>query len=152
MTDSVIFDSASPRYGLPLLFQGQAQKEIFVNEAHCLTDALLHCTIEDTAATPPASPQDGENWLVAASATEAWAGHEDSLACRQAGQWLFVAPRDGLRVFDKSIEQERFFHGSWKKAQEVQEPNGGEVVDSQARAAVTQLVSALQVLGILPGA
>ncbi len=152
MTDSALFDSASPRFGLPLLFQGQAQKEIFVNEAHCLTDALLHCTIADEASAPPASPQDGENWLVGSAASGEWEGQEGQLACRQAGQWIFVTPCTGLRVFDLAAGQERFFDGSWKKAMGVQEPIGGNVVDSEARAAVTQLLAALQVLGILPTA
>ncbi|MBT0667766.1 DUF2793 domain-containing protein [Novosphingobium profundi] len=152
MTDSVTFDTASPRFGLPLLFQGQAQKEIFVNEAHCRTDALLHCTIESVAAAPPLSPEDGKNWLVDTGATGDWENQDGRLACRQAGQWLFLLPRDGLRIFDLSAGQELFFVGSWKKAQIVQEPNGGTVVDSQARAAVTQMVSALQALGILPEA
>ncbi|TYC85448.1 DUF2793 domain-containing protein [Novosphingobium sp. BW1] len=152
MTDSVTFNAASPRYTLPLLFQGQAQKEFFINEALFRLDALLHTTVEGVAATPPATAEDGQAWLIGAGATGEWAGHDESLACRQGGQWLFVPPRDGLRIYDIAAAQERFFQAGWKKTQSVQEPNGGAVVDIEARAAVTQLVSALQILGILPGA
>lgn len=152
MSDPVIFESASPRFALPLLYVGQAQKEIFVNEALALTDALLHCTVAGESAAPPADPVDGENWLVAAAATGDWAGQDLSLACRQGGDWLFIPPRDGMRIFDLSTGQERLFFGSWRKASLPSEPLGGSTVDAEARAAVSDLISALQALGVLPSA
>lgn len=150
MSDPLIFESTSPRFAMPLLHAGQAQKEVFVNEALALTDALLHCTVAGESAAPPAAPVDGENWLVAAGATGDWAGHDLSLACRQAGNWLFVPPRDGMRVFDLSTGQERLFFGSWRKALLTLEPLGGSTVDAEARAAIGDLISALQALGVLP--
>ncbi|MFA7604186.1 MAG: DUF2793 domain-containing protein [Novosphingobium sp.] len=150
MSDPFLFDAASPRFGLPLLFAGQAQKEAFVNEAHALADALLHCAIEGEAAAPPAMPADGTSWLVAASATGDWAGQDGKLACRQGGNWLFVAPRDGLRLLDRSTGQERRFLGIWRIAEEAVEPTGGPVVDAEARVAILQLIAALRVAGIYP--
>ena len=48
---------ATPRWGLPLLFAGQAQKEIFHNEALMLVDALLHGRVESAdLGAPPTDP------------------------------------------------------------------------------------------------
>ena len=150
MTDPFLFDSTSPRFGLPLLFAGQAQKEAFVNEAHALIDALVHCAIEGEASVPPSSPVDGENWLIGASATGDWSGHSGELACRQAGNWLFVNPRDGMRLLDRSTGQERRYLGEWRIAEEALEPTGGSIVDAEARAAILQIIAALKVAGIYP--
>ncbi len=150
MSDPLIFDSASPRFGLPLLFAGQAQKELFVNEAHALADALLHCAIEGEAAAPPSEPAEGEAWLVASGASGAWTGQAGRLACRQAGNWLFVTPRDGMRLLDRGTGQEMRFHAGWQAPQPPPEPSGGSVVDSEARAAIQGLIAAMRLAGIFP--
>lgn len=150
MSDPLLFDSASPRFGLPLLFAGQAQKEAFVNEAHALADALLHCAIEGEATAPPLTPADGTSWLVATPATGPWAGKEGKLACRQAGNWLFVEPRDGMRILDRSTGQERRYLATWLAPAAPSEPFGGSVVDAQAREAISELVAALRLAGVFP--
>jgi Protein of unknown function (DUF2793) len=150
MSDPLVFDTISPRYGLPLLFAGQAQKEAFVNEAHGLTDALLHCAIEGTAASPPGSPVNGQNWLVGASPTGDWAGQAGKIACRQAGNWLFAMPIDGMRILDKSNGQAKLYRGAWQGPSAPASPSGGATVDAQARAAIDELIAALRQAGIFP--
>jgi len=150
MSDPFIFDSATPRFGLPLLYAGQAQKEIFVNEAHALADALLHCAVEGEAGDPPVVPVEGTCWLVGAPATGDWTGQEGNLACREGGNWLFVAARDGLRVVDRSTGQELRYLGGWRSAAVPVEPSGGSVVDAEARASILGLVAALREAGVLP--
>ncbi|HEY0958913.1 MAG TPA: DUF2793 domain-containing protein [Novosphingobium sp.] len=150
MSDPFLFDSTTPRFGLPLLFAGQSQKEAFVNEAHALADALLHCAIEGRSPSPPGSPADGENWLVTPLADGAWSGREACIACRQAGGWLFVEPRDGLRLLDRSTGQEWRYFGEWRAAEIPAEPLGGLVVDAEARAAIQDIIAALKLAGILP--
>ena len=150
MSVPLTFDIASPRFSLPLLFAGQAQKEVFVNEALAITDALLHCAIEGEADAPPGSPSDGDAWLVGLAPNGPWTGQEGRIACWQAGNWLFVQPRDGMRVLDRSSGQEIRFHGIWRRPSVPLEPSGGSVVDSEARAAIQQLIAALRLTGIFP--
>jgi hypothetical protein len=149
MSDPIVFTSASPRFGLPLLFAGQAQKEVFVNEAHALTDTLLHPAIEGEADAPPAVPAAGECWLVGAAPTGAWADHAGELAAYQAGGWIFAGPRDGLRVLDRSTGQDIRYLGGWQRPTTPAAPTGGTTVDSEARAAIAALVAALVDGGLL---
>lgn len=129
---------------------GQAQKEQFVNEALSYADALLHCAIEGVSATPPGTPADGTNWLIGASATGAWAGHDGELACRQAGNWLFVSVSEGMRILDRSTGQERFYRGGWQVPAVPAAPSGGSTADAEARTAIADLIAALRQAGLFP--
>jgi hypothetical protein len=152
MPDPITFTSASARYGLPLLFAGQAQKEFFVNQAHALTDALLHPAIEGEADDPPAAPEEGEGWLVGAAPTGAWAERAGCLASFQTGAWVFAEPRDGLRALDRATGQDIRSRGGWQRAVTPAAPTGGATVDSEARAAIAALIAALISGGILEDA
>lgn len=127
---------------------GQAQKEAFVNEAHALTDALLHCAIDGEATAPPGTPANGSNWLVASAPTGDWAGQAGKIACRQAGNWLFIEPRDGMRLLDRSTGQERHYFSGWQVPVAPAAVAGGSTIDAEARAAITSLISALRIAGV----
>lgn len=150
MTDPISFASVTPRFALPLLFAGQSQKEFYVNEAHALADALLHAACEGEASDPPPSPVDGEAWLVGNGATGEWAGEDGKLAARQSGNWLFAAPLDGMRLFDRSTGQMLLYNGGWQRPAAPVEPSGGAVIDSEARSAIAGLIAALVDAGIFP--
>lgn len=150
MPDPLQFPSATARFQLPLLFAGQAQKEAFVNTALGLCDALIHPAVEGETADPPADPGEGEGWLVGAGAGGAFAGRDGLVACRQAGQWLFTAPRDGMRVFDRATGQHILYFGGWRREPAPAMPSGGTTVDIEARTAINQLIAALAAVGVLP--
>ena len=150
MTDPYSFASTTPRLSLPNLFVAQAQKEITVNEAFALIDALVHSAVEGEANDPPVGPTDGECWLVGDTPSGDWTARAGMIASRQAGSWLFMQPVEGMVVFDKAAGQSARYDGAWQRAAAVTTPTGGTTEDSEARAAIVELVAALQFSGILP--
>ncbi|MBW8785985.1 MAG: DUF2793 domain-containing protein [Novosphingobium sp.] len=150
MTDPITFSGTSPRFALPMLFAAQAQKEVFVNEGFALIDALMHAAFEGESNMPPSSPADGQCWLTGTAPTGEWAGQSGKLACRSAGNWLFVTPRDGMRLLDRSTGQEHRYSGGWLAPAAPAAPSGGATIDSEARSAIGAIVAALREAGIFP--
>jgi hypothetical protein len=55
-----------------------------------------------------------------------------------------------MRIFDRPTRQFFVFSGTWQKPASVEEPSGGMNVDSEARAAIGALISALKAAGVFP--
>lgn len=145
-----LYDSRTARFELPLLFAGQAQKEGFVNETTARIDAVLHGAIEGELAAPPAAPADGQAWLVGTGASGAWLDQTGKIAARQSGNWLFVTPRDGMKLLNRVTGQEIRYSGSWKSAVRPALPSGGAIIDVEARSAIAAVLAALTTAGIVP--
>ena len=85
---------------LPYLLASQAQKHVTVNEALRLLDGLVHLAVIDRHLTaPPASPADGDRYIVASAATGDWAGWDGSVAYWVDGAWMRLVPRPGWRAW-----------------------------------------------------
>jgi hypothetical protein len=81
---------------LPYLIAAQAQKHVTVNEALRLLDGLVQLAVLDRHLTaPPASPADGDRYIVASGATGAWAGWDLNVAYWVDGAWTRLVPRSG---------------------------------------------------------
>ena len=86
----------TPNLSLPYIDVNEAQREVVHNEAIRGLDALVQLVVLDRdLATPPGAPGEGDRYIVDASATGAWAGHERDIAAWQDGAWRFFAPRLG---------------------------------------------------------
>lgn len=58
--------------------------------------AVVGLSVKDRdLTTPPASPTDGDRYIVATGATGAWAGKDGQIAVWIAGAWEFHAPKVG---------------------------------------------------------
>lgn len=152
MASNADFLTTTPRLELPLLFAGQAQKEVTVNEALTCIDFLLHGAIEGERKDPPSNPLTGTMWLVAQAGQGDWLNHDGELAGWSEGGWRFVKPRAGMRLYDKENGAFRLFTQSWELFSSPASPVGGAVIDSEARQAIAQLFSVLAKQGIFKSA
>lgn len=56
--------------------------------------ALVFLSIKDrNLSTPPASPANGDRYIVAPSATGAWSGKDGQIACWNGTIWEFYTPK-----------------------------------------------------------
>ena len=72
------------------------------------------------------------------------------VAARQGDNWIYIPAREGMRVFDQSIRQERLFTTAWQNPVAPTAPTGGTTIDAEARTAIVQLIAALRVSGLFP--
>lgn len=105
----------SPRLSLPYIMPGQAQKHVTHNEAVEALDALVQPVVaSQSLATPPASPLEGEAFLVPSGALSIWAGHAGEIAAWQAGAWRFFDPAPGWQVYVADERTQYVFDaGDW---------------------------------------
>lgn len=162
--------SATARFAIPLLAAGQAQKEIYHNEAVQILETLVCPAVEEgPRASPPFSPPVGACYIVATSPTGAWAGKALNLAAYTAGGWRFVAPLEGVTTYVRSSSVWATFRsGAWElgvlrgsnvtisgqqvvggRAAAIPGPSGGSVIDVEARFAVGQILTALRLHGLI---
>ena len=110
---------STPNLKLETVPSNSLQPSIPINDALQLIDALLHLVIVDKDLSKPPTTTDadiGKRWIVAASPTDAWTGHEKEIAlCTGTNQWRLIPPREGMRgwVSDEGKEY-RYAGGDWK--------------------------------------
>lgn len=86
----------SPSLRLPYIMPSQAQKHVTHNEALRVLDAVVQIGVISRAlASPPASPSEGDRYIVAAGAGGVWDGQANSIAALIDGAWMLHPPRQG---------------------------------------------------------
>ena len=160
----------TPRLGLPLLVPGQAQKEVFHNEALQLLDGLALALVETgPLAAPPESPKPGHCFLVAPGAGSEWLGKDNHIACWSETGWRFIAPSEGFTIaVGDCASPAAFLDGGWvvgslrgsevkiagqkvvgAREPAIPDPSGGKTVDSEARQAIAALLLAVRRHGLI---
>jgi hypothetical protein len=161
---------STPRFELPFILPGQAQKELFHNEALARIDLALHPAVEGApAGAPPPSPAPGECWIVGPDAAGDWSGRDDMLAMWTASGWRFLAPAPGTSAWNKASAVPLLWDGDqWLEGDlactgllvdgvrvvgprqpGVASPSGGTIIDEEARAAIVALTAVLMSHGLI---
>lgn len=135
-----------------------------------LIDVAVAAAVETVGGNaPPASPVDGQCFIVGTAPTGVWAGHASAIAGYAAGGWRFVAPIAGMRALDKVSGQTATYDaaawvvGTVKGAKlelagsqvvgargaAVANPSGGANVDAEARAAIVAILDRMRSHGLI---
>ncbi len=69
-------------------------------------------SVLDELATPPGSPTTGDRYLVIATATGDWVGHEDDIAEWDGSVWAFTTPNKGFAVWIEDVGNQKVYNGS----------------------------------------
>lgn len=161
--------SSTARFELPFILPGQAQKEVYHNEALMRLDMAVHAAVEEgPLPTPPQAPQNGQSWIVGAGAVGDWAGKEQQIAGWTDGGWRFIAPRAGMTAWSKADglwlhwTENGWKLGEWPVARltisglqivgerqpAVPSPSGGTTIDQEARNAINAIIATLMSHGL----
>ncbi|MDD9841069.1 MAG: DUF2793 domain-containing protein [Alphaproteobacteria bacterium] len=88
---------------LPFLAAAQAQKHVTVNESLRRLDILVHMQVTAFGRNaPPSRPNEGDGYGLGSSPSGVWAGKANQLAFYQDKAWVFLVPKEGWRVWDKT--------------------------------------------------
>ena len=162
--------SATPRLQLPLLSTGQAQKEMSVNEGFQTCDIVAAGAIEELPRNdPPASPVIGSCYVVGSSPTGDWVGKAQFVAAFTSGGWRLLPPVEGMAFSVKTNGYVANYRaGAWEigllrgakvmvdgqqvvgsQEASIADPAGGATIDTEARAAVGEILAALRAHGLI---
>ena len=162
--------TTTDRLNLPLIEPGQAQKELFHNEALLLLDAVVGASVVAVAVNvPPAAPEAGEAWIVGPAPVGAWQGRAGALASWTTGGWRFVRAREGLSVWCGTTKSAyRCVDGAWRagavsgerltlggqqvvgsRAAAIPDPRGGTVIDAESRATLAAVLAMMRDHGLI---
>ncbi len=162
-------EDQTPRLRLPVLHIGQTAKEQTHNEALALIDIVAAAAVEAIGINePPVDPQPGQCWIVGAAPVGEWVGNAHAIAGWTDGGWRFVPATPGLSAWSVTDGRRVTFNDRWEdgvvrartividgeqvigaRQPAIPTPDGGEIVDMEARGAVRAILTALRTHGLI---
>lgn len=143
----------TPRFNLPLLATGQAKKEITHNEALILLDFLVSPQVLASHDDPGTLlPSEGDAWLIDPNPVGDWISRANQVAIWSSGGWRFVEPSENLELFVTGTNERAVFReNKWAIHGVIAKPDGGDLVDVEARAAIDSILNMLGINTVADG-
>ena len=107
----------TPLLGLDYLMPEQAQKHVTINDALRRLDGLVQLSVKSRTLTAPPAAQNGDRYLIANGATQAWENHDGALALYEDTGWRFITPQAGWLLWDEAQAVTLVFNGTWQPLQ-----------------------------------
>lgn len=109
---------ATPRTGWQAYIEDEQAQALFSAGAWNMVwsrHTARSFTVKDRdLAAPPGGPAAGDAYIVAASATGAWATHEGKVAVYNGASWFFITPRIGDTCFvQDEAKLAAFYSSAW---------------------------------------
>jgi hypothetical protein len=138
--------TTTPR-GADDLVAGQAIPETTVNEnmRHVEAGACHFPVVDKDLTAPPGSCADGANYIIAATATGLWAGHETHIATalgtNAANGWRFHTPVEGFTAYLQDENAHYLFGGASWAVDNSAIPTEASAAEIWAGSSTTKFVS-----------
>lgn len=102
----------TPTLAMPYIVSSQAQKEVTHNDALNDLDFLAQAGVLDKDLnTPPASPANGDSYIIGPSPTGAWSGAAGKLAGFYSG-WRIKTPLEGWLCWVRDDDRLLYYSGT----------------------------------------
>lgn len=91
---------STTQLGLSTMTEAQALAYLLINDSLVKIDAIIQLSVKDRGLTsPPGSPVEGDRYLIAATATGTWTGHDGQIAIYTGGGWVYLTAKEGWKVW-----------------------------------------------------
>ncbi|MGL5074571.1 MAG: DUF2793 domain-containing protein, partial [Waterburya sp.] len=102
----------SPSLGFELLTSNQDSKHVTVNASALILEAVSIGVVVDQLNTPPATPINGQLYIVGAAGTGAFSGQNNKLALYDSTTWYFYSPKTNQTLYNTALASYVRFGGS----------------------------------------
>jgi len=106
--------ATTPQNDFPLLEEGQGETifNTLLRALDCLAGTWRVQNKTRTSPPSASSSNTGKAWLVLATGSGAWTGHDNDIAIYTGSGWVYITPQEGTIIVDISTDDVEIYDGS----------------------------------------